>query len=343
MSNVFDRMASLASFSSTDFDAFFANVPDMNAGEIGAVLGYLLGRLDGADAAAMISALRERHPQRRIASADGRPTVNIVGTGGGPSTFNISTTAAFVVAAAGAVVVKTGSGACRSKSGFADVATRLGTLKVAMPWEEIESIAADVGIVFVPPSHYPAILGVLEQKLGAPVYRNAANYFNKVGPLLSPVWVDYRFFGANSASCMRMLAEACRMLGDVPTTLVSSDDGLDEVSSRGRTALIELTAGGSQERSIDPRELGIEPASWEALRGFEPMAAAQCCERILAGQGTAAQTDIVCLNAGAVLASVGLASDPATGFRTALQTLRGGQALQKMRQLRERVWKCAKN
>jgi anthranilate phosphoribosyltransferase len=343
MAKVFEKMAALSSFSQADLAEFLAGAATLAPGEVGAVLGYLLGRLDSGDAAAMVGVLRALHPQRMVGATAGRPTVNIVGTGGGPSTFNISTTAAFVVAAAGAVVVKTGSGAIRSKSGFADVAARLGTLKVSMPWEEIEAIVADVGIVFIPPSHYPAEMGLLEQNLTVPVYRNAALYFNKIGPLLSPVRVDHRFIGANSPSCLQMLAGACQILGDVPTTLVSSEDGLDEISSSGRTSLIQLTARGRNDESIDPRALGIQPPSFEALAGYEPPAAAECCERILGGQGTAAQADIVALNAGAVLMSLGFCQDLSTGFQTALKILRDGEGLGKLRQLRERVWKCAKH
>ena len=103
-----------------------------------------------------------------------------------------------------------------------------------------------------------------------------------------------------------------------------------------------MTAGGRKDESIDPRALGIAPPSWDALGGYEPAAAAECCERILGGKGTTAQADIVALNAGAVLTSMGRYADSATGFQAALKILRDGAALDKLRQLRERVWKCVK-
>jgi hypothetical protein len=174
MLHVFDKMASLSGFSSEDCEEFFAHLTDMTAGEVGAVLGYLLGRLDSGDAAA------------------------------------------------GVVVVKTGSAACRSKAGFADVAARLGTLKLSMRWEVIESIADEVGIVFVFLAHYAPLLGTFEQVLTRPAHRNAAAYLNKIGPLLSPVRVDQQVIGANSRACLEMLAGACGILGDVPATLVSA-------------------------------------------------------------------------------------------------------------------------
>jgi anthranilate phosphoribosyltransferase len=342
MASVFDKMASLEGFSKADVADFFSRAGALTTGEVGAVLGYLLGRLDSQDAAAVVAALRERQPQR-VFHFNGRATLNIVGTGGGPSTFNVTTTAAFVIAAAGVVVVKTGSAASRSKSGFADVAARLGTLKVTMPWEELESIARDVGIVFVPPVHHARELARLEHHLTSPAYRSAGAYFNKLGPLLSPVKVDYRFVGAHSMSCLEMLAGACSILGDAPTSLVSSMDGMDEVSTRARTVLVRLMdTGRRSEQWIDPRSLDIEPPAPEAIAGMDPAASAECCERILSGKGSREQADIVALNAGVVLAQMGQCVDWAAGYQRALEILRNGMALAKLNQLRERVWKCVK-
>lgn len=339
MASLFDKMTSASGFSKADVDDFFAGIGDLSPGETGAILGYLLGRLDCEDAAAMVSAVRELHPQREVKTADGRTTVNLVGTGGGPSTFNITTTAAFVVAAAGAVVVKTGSAACRSKSGFADVAAKLGTMKLAMPWEQIESIANDVGIVFIPTVHYAPVLATLEDSLPTSTYRNAAGFLNKIGPLLSPVKVDYQFIGANSQPCMEMLSGACQILGDTPATVVWAEDGLDEVSSSARTHVVRLTnAGGRVDETIEPSAVDVQPPPPGALDGLEPTEAAACCERILAGHGTAAQTEIVALNAGVVLASLGRYSDWQAGFQAAAQLLKEGAGYAKLKALRERVW-----
>ncbi len=326
MAKVFDKMASLAGFTPDDLDEFLAIAAELPPAEVGAVLGYLLGRLNADDAAAFVSVVRAQHALRRVNLPDGRLAINIVGTGGGPSTFNITTAVTFVVAAAGVTVIKTGSNAYRGKSGFADVAARLGTLKVAMPWDRIETIAREVGIVFVPPAYHAPVLGRLAELLTPAVYRNAAGYLNKLGPLLSPIQVDYRFFGAHSTSCLEMLAGACQSLGDVPTTLVSGADRLDEVSTMAATQVCDLATDGSRRDStLDPLAFGIRAPLLDDLAGQEVAAAAECCERLLGGEGTGAQNDIVALNAGLVLNKVGKADSLEDGYGQALEILRAGR------------------
>ena len=215
------------------------------------------------------------------------------------------------------------------------MATKLGTLKTGMHWDMIESIAREIGIVFVPPLFHARVLARIARNLTPAAFRNVGTFINRIGPLLSPVKVDHRFIGAWSMDCLHMLADACLLLGDVPTTLVASEDGLDEVSSMADSRLIHLTAEGRCENTIEPRSLGIHAASIESLCGHEPPLAAQCCERILSGKGSTAQTEIVALNAAVVLTSAGMHPDLPASFQTTMRILRDGQALQKLRELRE--------
>lgn len=341
MADLFNKLASLSEFAREDFREFFQLAEELSSSEVACVLGYLLGRFDAHDAANMVSVLRELHPQYDVKISDGRRTVNLVGTGGGPPTFNITTIVAFVVAAAGVVVIKTGSSACRSSAGFADVAMKLKTLKLSMPWERIEEIANDIGIVFVPPGHHAPELGILEYKLSRPAYRNVALYFNKLGPLLSPVHVDHRFIGVHTNRCLETLSDACDLLDDTPTTLISAKDGMDEVSSMSKTKVVRLRADHTrQEEWIDPAEFDLHSTSLEALCGDEPAAAAECCERILAGEGTTDQSQIVALNSSMVLTSLGRVPDLQAGYKESLQLIQQGAGLNKLRELREQVWKC---
>src|SRR5262245_50018567 len=127
MTLVFEKMASLSGFTPDDARQFLEGLDLLSPIEVGGVLGYLLGRMNGSDAYTFAAEIRRQHPQRTVCPDLGLPIVNIVGSGGGMPTFNITTITAFVVAAAGVVVLKTGSAAYRSTAGFADVAARLGT------------------------------------------------------------------------------------------------------------------------------------------------------------------------------------------------------------------------
>lgn len=340
MADVFDRMANGEGFSRADLEGFLAQARQISPGEIGAVFGYLLGRLDAGDALAMVEALRGLQEPRDIslATASGHPSVSMVGTGGGPSTFNITTTASFVVAAAGPLVVKMGSTAWRSKSGSADVAAQLGVMPIRMSWDSVLQVARETGMVFVPPSYYPPILAKLAHELTMPTFRRVAGFINILGPLLSPVKVDHRFIGARSADCMEMLAEVCRGVGEVPTTFFSSEDGLDEVSTMAPTRVLNVDRAGETQRStLDPASLQIPSPSIEELAGYESVEAAECCRRILGGTGSRAQTDIVALNAAAILHQLALFDTLEASYERALEILEGGEALQVLQRLRESV------
>jgi anthranilate phosphoribosyltransferase len=338
MAQVFQKMASLSGFTRADCLEYLSQLQQSTPSEIGAVLGYLLGRLCGDDAAALVGALRVQHPLRRVPAPPGKLTVNLVGTGGGPSTFNITTTASFVVAAAGLVVVKSGSSAWRSQSGFADVATHLKTLKTPLSWDAVDQIAGEAGIVHLPPYYQAPSLTRVALAVGLPAYRNVAVYINLLGPLLSPVQVDHQFIGARGLDCLNMLADACLALGDPPTTLCMATDGLDEVSTSVPTALCHLASDGKRrDEIIDPRLLAIEPPAADELRGYAPPQAAACCERILQGAGSTAQTQIVAINAAAVMTAAGVAPDLPAAYQSALNLIASGAALDRLHHLRRCV------
>jgi len=338
MADVFSRMANGEGFTRVDLEEFLGKIRKASPGEIGAVFGYLLGRLDSSDAQAMVEALRGTQESREISSEVGQPTVSMVGTGGGPSTFNVTTTSSFVVAAAGPLVVKMGSNAWRSKSGSADVAAQLGVMPIRMKWDAVLQVAQEAGIVFVPPSYYPPILARLAHGVTMPTFRRVAGFINILGPLLSPVKVDRRFIGARSVACMEMLAEVCRGIGDLPTTFFSSEDGLDEASTMAPTNVLSLDAAGEAQRStIDPSLLQIPCPSIEELAGYEGAEAAECSLRILGGKGSSAQTDIVALNAGVVMHKLDLFDTLEAGYERAQEILRAGEALQVLERLRESV------
>ncbi|HUS67504.1 MAG TPA: hypothetical protein VMZ28_23365, partial [Kofleriaceae bacterium] len=164
--------------------------------EIGAMLGSLAARMRADDAVAFVRACRTTQPPVPVPGG-AKPSVNLVGTGGGRPTFNVSTTTAFLLAAAGVTVIKTGSGAYSGRSGFAETAAALGVLR-NLDWPELLDVAQRVGMVLVHPSRYAPVLGTLALAIKPASMKAVGGFVNAIGPLLAPVAVDHRVFGASS-------------------------------------------------------------------------------------------------------------------------------------------------
>jgi anthranilate phosphoribosyltransferase len=319
-----------------DIAEFFASTNDLAPTELAALLGCLLGRHDGRDAATVVSAIRRLSPPKRIAGTADSPTVNIVGTGGGPSTFNVSTATSFLLAAAGVKVIKTGSTAWRSRSGFMEVAMALGCLKESLTWDHIEALADETGIAFVPPAQYPSVLRDTASLLTPAIFRRVGYYINIIGPLLSPVAVDFRFLGASSRARQALLVDAATALGDIPACVVAAENGMDEVSSIGDTTVVAIDAAGQCDTmTIDPTMLPLTDVNIEDLAGLNPIGAAKLLKRILSGQGTVQQSEIVALNGATVLWQMGRHDSLAVAFDACLALISAGKPAAKIEALRE--------
>jgi anthranilate phosphoribosyltransferase len=324
------------SLDESDVEEFLASINDLAAAEVAAVLGCLLGRHDGQDTATVVSAVRRLSPPRRIAGSADSPTVNIVGTGGGPSTFNVSTATSFLLAAAGVKVIKTGSTAWRSKSGFMEAAMALGCLKESLTWDQVEAVADQTGIAFVPPALYPTVLRDIANLLTPAVFRRVGYYINIIGPLLSPVAVDFRFLGASSRARQALLVDAAAKLGDIPNCVAAAENGMDEVSTIGETTIVVTDAAGECDTmTIDPTTLAIADVTIEDLAGLSPIGAARLLKRILSGQGTVQQSEIVALNGAAVLWCMGRHDSLATAFDACRSLIAAGEPAAKIDALRE--------
>lgn len=333
---LFRRLGSSKPLDETDVTEFLASINDLAPAEVAALLGGLLGRHDGRDAATVVSAVRHLSPPTRVAGSADSPTVNIVGTGGGPSTFNISTATSFLLAAAGLKVIKTGSTAWRSRSGFMEVAMALGCLKESLTWDHIEAVADQAGIAFVPPALYPPVLRDIANLLTPAVFRRVGYYINIIGPLLSPVMVDFRFLGASSRARQTLLVDAAMRLGDIPTCVAAAVNGLDEISSIGETKVIAIDATGKCDTmTIDPSTLPLTDVKIEDLAGLNPIGAAKLLKRILSGQGTAQQSEIVALNGATVLWQLGHYDSLAAAFDACLALILAGKPATKIDALRE--------
>ena len=257
--------------------------------------------------------------------------VDIVGTGGdGANTFNISTCAMFVAAAAGARVSKHGGRSVSSKSGSADVLESLGA-QINLPPNTIAQSIAEVGIGFMfAPNHHPAMKNV------APVRKELGvrTLFNILGPLTNPASAPHILMGVFHPDLVGIQIRALQRLGAEHALVVYGRDGMDEVSLGASTLVGELKNGDITEYEIHPEDFGLTMASHRALRVDTPEQSRDMVLAVLDNQAGPAR-DIVALNAGITLYAANVAPTMAGGIALAQQALAQGLAKAKLAQLNE--------
>ena len=247
------------------------------------------------------------------------------GTSGG--TFNISTAAAIVAAAAGVLVVKHGNRGVSSKSGSADVLEALGVTIDQTP-EAAARTVEKIGIGFLyAPQYHPAMRHV------APVRKEMGIYtvFNILGPLLNPARAQARLIGVYDPKLVPVVADALRELG-VQRAMVVHGDGLDEITVTGSTLVAELTHGTLKTRMISPEECGVSRTGREALQGGSPEENASIIRSVLSGTPGPCR-DIVAMNAGAAIYLGGKAENLPDGVRAASEAISSGLAYEKLADL----------
>ena len=267
----------------------------------------------------------------KVEVADRTHLVDIVGTGGdGANTFNISTCAMFVAAAAGARVSKHGGRSVSSKSGSADVLESLGVQINLSPSAIAQSIA-EVGIGFMfAPNHHPAMKNV------APVRKELGvrTLFNILGPLTNPASAPNILMGVFHPDLVGIQIRALQRLGAEHALVVYGRDGMDEVSLGAATLVGELKHGEISEYEIHPEDFGLAMASHRALRVDTPSQSRDMVLSVLDNQ-VGAPRDIVALNAGIALYAANVAHTMAEGLALAQQALASGTAKAKLAQLNE--------
>ena len=253
--------------------------------------------------------------------------VDTAGTGGdGSGTFNISTCAAFVIAGAGIPVAKHGNRAISGRCGSADVLSHLG-VNIEAPKHVLENCLAACGITFLfAPAFHPAmkIVGRVRKELGI------RTLFNLLGPLLNPAGARRQVLGVFAPHLTELLGEALLQLDCDHALIVSSEDGLDEISLGARTRITELRDRQLRSYFVSPEEFGMERHPKEALAGGETGPNAQTLRGILASEVTDARRDVVLLNAGAGIYVSGRAESLQQGLEMARQSLVSGKALEKL-------------
>ncbi len=247
--------------------------------------------------------------------------VDTAGTGGGPSSFNVSTTAALVAAGAGCAVAKHGNRSATSRSGSADLLEALG-VSIELDPAGIARCIEEVGFGFMfAPRHHAAMKHVVpvRKELGV------RTIFNFLGPLTNPAGASRQLLGVSDRRYQETIAEALAGLGTEHALIVAAEDGLDELSLASKTRVIEVTPSGTEEWFTDPADLGLAQAGLETVAGGSPEDNAGVTRAVLAGEPGPAR-DLVALNAGAAIFVGAGAPDLEAGISRAFEAIDSGGA-----------------
>jgi len=265
----------------------------------------------------------------KVAVADRRHLVDIVGTGGdGAHTFNISTCAMFVAAACGARVSKHGGRSVSSKSGSADVLEALGA-NIQLTPRQVAASVAECGIGFMfAPNHHPAMKNV------APVRKELGikTIFNILGPLTNPAGAPNILMGVFHADLVGIQVRALQRLGAEHALVVYGRDGMDEISLGAATLVGELRGGEIREYELHPEDFGFAMSSNRALRVETPEQSMSMLRGVLDNEPGPAR-DIVILNAAAALYAADVVDSIAAGVARARSVIENGAAKAKLAQL----------
>ncbi len=254
--------------------------------------------------------------------------VDTCGTGGGPSTFNVSTTAALVAAGAGCAIAKHGNRSNTSKCGSADLLEALG-VNVEIEPAQVGRCIDEVGFGFMfAPRHHAAMKHVIPARKALGV----RTIFNFLGPLTNPAGADRQLLGVADRHYQETIAEALVSLGSVRALVVAAEDGLDELSLAAPTRVIEVADGRTAEWFVDPGQLALAPAGLESVAGGTPEENAAVTRAVLAGE-SGPHRDLVVLNAAAAIYVGGLASDLEGGAAKAVESIDSGAAARVLEQL----------
>jgi anthranilate phosphoribosyltransferase len=272
---------------------------------------------------AFVASIRTVTPPRLLPGSEG--AVNIVGTGGGVSTFNVSTAAALVASAAGARVCKSGSRAYRSRCGSQDV---LGALGVPQPMDQagLAQMLREVGIAFVSEAHHSPLLRRMVLMLGPRTFREVGGFVNVTGPLLCPFQVSGQVVGVSRVEQLEVFRDVIERLGGPRTLLVHGEVGLDELSSLSRNRCVLIDGGASRSFTVCPGDLGLTPGGLEDLAGGDSEENAVRLRAVIGGDERGAARDTVLLNAAALLLVAGRAASLMEGLAQAVRAVDEGQA-----------------
>lgn len=259
--------------------------------------------------------------------------VDLCGTGGDyQGTYNVSTTASFIVAGAGIAVAKHGNRSVSSPVGSADVLEALGA-KIDFTVDHAQKCLEETGIVFLfAPIYHPAMknVAVTRKEIGI------RTIFNILGPISNPAGVRHQVIGVYSEALLDPVIKVLRNLGHINAMVIHGSDAMDELTVTGKTVVAELRDGMVKKYQLDPSELGLKKRKLEELKGGQtPEENAQIVLSVLKGEEKEAKRDIALLNAAAAIYVSDSDSDFNQAFQRAAESLDSGNALSKLNQFIE--------
>jgi anthranilate phosphoribosyltransferase len=303
--------------------------------ELATLLGALAARKEtAAEVAGFVLAMREVAQTLPLTEAEREELVDTCGTGGDASgSFNVSTAAALVAAAAGATVAKHGNRAVTSTCGSADVLEALGIPILLPPDQAAEALRRHRFCFLLAPSHHPAMKAVLPVRRAIKV----RSVLHVLGPLLNPAGARRQVMGVYRSRLIPLVAEAMTLLGTEHAFVVHGDagphGGQDELALSGPSEVAEVRGGAVTSYVVTPEQFGLQRAPVSALEGGDASFNAGVLTSVFAGE-VGPRRDIVLLNAAAVLVTAGLAKDIADGVHRAAEAVDSGAVTKLVEALR---------
>jgi anthranilate phosphoribosyltransferase len=297
--------------------------------QIGALITAL--RMKGETVEEVTGAARIMRQKATRVNACATTIIDTCGTGGDRlNTFNISTTTAFVAAAAGIVVAKHGNRAVSSGCGSADVLEALG-VNISVGQEIVEECIQQIGIGFL---FAPKLHGAMKYAIGPRREIGIRTIFNMLGPLTNPAGATAQLLGVYDPKLTEMFADVLKNMGTKRAFVVHGLDGLDEVTITGETRVAELKDGIIRTYNIHPRDYVGQIHELAAIRGGDPAANAQITRDVLSGKKGACR-DVVLLNAALAVVAGEKADNMKDGIRLAAECIDSGAAVKKLQALIE--------
>jgi anthranilate phosphoribosyltransferase len=321
LTQALDALASRRDLSADETAAVLAEVMSGNASEVETAGVLIALRTKGETVAELVGLAQAMRSFAKPVKTTREDLIDTAGTGGGRPTFNVSTTAALIAAGAGCAVAKHGNRSATGLSGSADVLEALG-VRIDLTPDAVARCIEEVGFGFMfAPAHHGATRFVV------PVRKELAvrTIFNFLGPLTNPAGARRQLIGVSDPAYLETIAGALAQLGAAKALVVSSADGLDEMSTSGTTRVVEVDGGELSSYDVAPEDVGLARADGAALAGGHPEDNARTTRAIFAGE-PGPQRDLAVLNAGAAIYVSGNVAGLQDGVQAAQEAIDSGRA-----------------